>query len=228
MANGHRGRIRDRFEEENIDTIPEVYVLERIIHNVVVRRDAGEVSRNLIEKFGSFAKIVDAPKSELLKVDGIGPAAATFLKTMPAFYRKYRLSKWNDRKIFSDAESIMAYMQDKLAGYTYEVLAVMCLDSKFRLIACKTLFEGSVHGVDVNIRKILDFAINTNAERAIIAHNHPNSDLIASVEDRHTTHSIYNALHYAGVRLDDHIIVNDSGAISLAREKWFPTEPTVI
>ena len=34
MADGHRGRIRDRFEEENIDTIPEIYVVERIIHNV--------------------------------------------------------------------------------------------------------------------------------------------------------------------------------------------------
>ena len=48
MADGHRGRIRDRFEEENIDTIPEIYVVERIIHNVVPRRDAGKVSRALI------------------------------------------------------------------------------------------------------------------------------------------------------------------------------------
>ncbi|MBQ8004631.1 MAG: hypothetical protein IJ299_06035, partial [Oscillospiraceae bacterium] len=150
MAEGHRERIRDRFEEENIDTIPEVYVLERIIHNVVVRRDAGAASRALIEKFGSFAKVIDAPKSELLKVDGIGPAAATFLKTMPAFYRKYRLSKWEDRKVFSDAESIKAYMQDKLSGYTTEVFAAMCFDSKFRLISCKTLFQGNVHAVDVS------------------------------------------------------------------------------
>lgn len=228
MANGHRRRIRNRFEEENIDTIPEVYVLERIIHNVVIRRDAGEVSRNLLDTFGSFAKVIDAPKSELLKIDGIGPAAASFLKTIPAFYRKYRLSKWNDNRIFSDANTIMAFMEDKLAGYKNEVLALMCLDSKFRLLACKTVFEGNIHSVNVNMRSLLDFAINSGAERAVIAHNHPNSDLMPSTEDIHTTQIIYNALHYAGIQLDDHIITNDSGAVSLVALQKFPHEPTVI
>ncbi len=228
MADGHRGRIRDRFEEENIDTIPEIYVVERIIHNVVPRRDAGKVSRALLETFGSFAKIIDAPKSELLKVDGIGEASATFLKTVPSFYRKYKLSKWNDSKFFTDADTIMEYLSDKLAGYKDEVFAAMCLDSKFRLIACKTLFEGGVRSIDVNMRKLLDFVMNSGAERVVIAHNHPNSDLIPSSDDIHTTKIIYNVLHYAGIHLDDHIIVNDSGAVSLVQLGEFPGSPTMI
>lgn len=228
MADGHRGRIRDRFEEENIDTIPEIYVVERIIHNVVPRRDAGKVSRALLETFGSFAKVIDAPKSELLKVDGIGEASATFLKALPSFYRKYKLSKWNDNKIFTDADTIMAYMTDKLTGYKNEVLAIMCLDSKFRLLSCKTVFEGNVHDVHINMRKLLDVAINSGAERVIIAHNHPNSDLTPSKEDFRTTQIIYNALHYAGILLDDHIITNDSGTVSLVQLKKFPSGPTMI
>ncbi|MBQ8004553.1 MAG: hypothetical protein IJ299_05635, partial [Oscillospiraceae bacterium] len=78
------------------------------------------------------------------------------------------------------------------------------------------------------IRKILDFALSTDAERMVVGHTHPNSDLIVSEEDRRTTQSIYNALHYAGIQLDDHIIVNDSGVISLVEEDRFPTEPTLI
>lgn len=228
MADGHRGRIRDRFEEENIDTIPEVYVLERIIHNVVVRRDAASTARDLMETFGSFAKVIDAPKSELLKVKGIGQAAATFLKTVPSFYRKYRLSKWTDNKVFSDANTIIAYMADKLTGYKNEVLAVMCLDSKFRLLACKTVFEGNIHMVNINMRNLLDFVINSGAARAVIAHNHPNSELMPSTEDLHTTQIIYNILHYAGILLDDHIITNDTGAVSLVQIGKFPHEPTMI
>ena len=228
MADGHRGRIRDRFEEENIDTIPEIYVVERIIHNVVPRRDAGKVSRALLETFGSFAKIIDAPKSELLKIDGIGEASATFLKTVPSFYRKYKLSKWNDNKIFTDADTIMAYMEDKLTGYKNEVLAVMCLDAKFRLLACKTVYEGNIHSVNVNMRNLLDFAINSGAARAVVAHNHPNSDLFPSKEDLYTTQIIYNALHYADIHLDDHIITNDNGAISLVKIGKFPSKPTMI
>ncbi len=228
MADGHRERIRDRFEEENIDTIPEVYVLERIIHNVVVRRDVGDTARDLMDTFGSLAKIIDAPKSELLKIKGIGQAAATFLKTLPSFYRKYRLSKWNDSKFFTDAETIMSYMEDKLTGYKNEVLAVMCLDSKFRLLCCKTIFEGNFHDMHINMRKLLDVVINSGASRAVIAHNHPNSDLEPSIEDLHTTQLIYNALHYAGVQLDDHIITNDSGAVSLLKLNKFPHGPTSI
>ncbi len=228
MADGHRGRIRDRFEEENIDTIPEVYVLERIIHNVVARRDVGDTTRDLMETFGSLAKIIDAPKSELLKVKGIGPAAATFLKTLPSFYRKYKLSQWNDSKTFTDAETIMAYMEDKLTGYKNEVLAVMCLDSKFRLLVCKTVFEGNINDIQINTRKILDVVMNCGASRAIIAHNHPNGDLVPSAQDLRTTQVIYNALHYAGVTLDDHIITNDSGAVSLVQIEKFPHGPTSI
>lgn len=228
MADGHRERIRDRFDEENIDTIPEIYVLERIIHNVVVRRDVSAAARELMDTFGSLAKIIDAPKSELLKIDGVGPAVATFLRTIPSFYRKYRLSKWEDVRIFSDAETIIAYMKDKLTGYKTEVLAVMCLDSKFRLLNCKTVFEGNIHDMNINLRKLLDVVINSGAERAVIAHNHPNSELVPSSEDIHTTKLIYNALHYAGVQLDDHIIVNDSGAVSLIQTGSFPCEPTII
>lgn len=228
MADGHRGRIRDRFEEENIDTIPEIYVLERIIHNVVPRRDAGDAARDLMNTFGSLAKVIDAPKHELLKINGIGEAAATFLKTVPSFYRKYKLSKWNDSKFFTDADTIMEYLSDKLAGYTDEVFAAMCLDAKFRLIACKTLFEGSIRSIDVNMRKLLDFVMNSGAERVVIAHNHPNSDLIPSSDDIHTTKIIYNVLHYAGIHLDDHIIVNDSGAVSLVQLEKFPGSPTMI
>ncbi len=228
MAEGHRGRLRDRFEEENIDTIPEIYVVERIIHNVVPRRDAGKTSRALIETFGSFAKIIDAPKSELLKVDGIGEAAATFLKTLPAFYRKYKLSQWNDNKIFTDAETIMAYMADKLTGYKNEVLAVMCLDSKFRLLTCRAISEGNINDIQFNTRKLLDIVMGCGASRVVIAHNHPEGELFPSTQDLQTTQIIYNALHYAGVTLDDHIITNDSGAVSLVQIEKFPRGATKI
>lgn len=223
MADGHRGRVRDRFKEENIDTIPEYQVLERIIHNVVVRRDAGEVSRELIRMFGSLAQVIDAPEHELRKVKGVGPAVATYLKLIPSIYRKYRLSKWIEHRAFRNPEEIIAYMHDKLIGYQTEAFAVLCLDANFKFLACKTIFEGTTTAVDVNIRKLLDFAIASNAVRAVIAHNHLNNDPNPSNDDLETTKKVYNALHYANIHLDDHIIVTEDDSVSLARIGKMPS-----
>ena len=222
MAEGHRKRVRDRFKEENIDTIPEYVVLERIIHNVVVRKDASKVARDLLREFGSLSRVIDAPEHELCKIEGIGPAAASFLNLIPAFYRKYRLSKWSNNTVFKSTEEVSAFLSDKLIGFRDEMVAVLCLDPNFRFISCRVLFEGSINSVEISTRKILDFALSSNAARVIVAHNHPDNNPNPSSDDILTTRRLYNAFHYANIRLDDHIIVTEDGAFSIAKSELVP------
>lgn len=223
MADGHRKRVRDRFKEENIDTIPESLVLERIIHNVVARKDASTVARNLLREFGSLAQIIDAPEHELCKVDGIGPAAASFLNLIPAFYRKYKISKWGTgNKVFANTEDVSSFLHDRLIGFCDEAVVLLCLDSNFKFLSCKVLFEGVGNSVDINIRKLLDFALASNAVRAVLAHNHPDNNITPSTQDIYTTRRVYNAFHYANIRLDDHIIVTENATVSIARSGIIP------
>ena len=96
MAEGHRRRYRDRFENESIDMMPEYAVLEKILHGVIVRQDTSDLARRLISQFGSLAGVIDAPAEELLKVKGAGPAAVKFLKSFPAIYERYCKSDYKE------------------------------------------------------------------------------------------------------------------------------------
>ncbi len=222
MAEGHRGRMRDRFYAENIDTIPEHIVLEKILHGVISRGDTAQAARDLMKEFGTLAGVIDAPIYELRKIRGIGQAAASFIKLIPLFYRKYRESDWAGTVIFKNADDAAQYLTDRFIGYKEEVVIAMCLDAGGKLLSCKALFEGSINSVDISIRKIMDFAIASNAARVIIAHNHLHGGTSPSDADRESTRTIYNALSFAGIHLDDHIIVCDDDYESMAQGGHVP------
>ncbi len=217
MAEGHRDRLRRRFEEENIDTIPDYIVLERMLQGVISRRDTCELARQLILEFGGIPQVIDAPVSELCKIPGMGEAAASYIKLIPAFYRRYCIDKWEKPIIFSYVDHAAEYLAKHFIGYDHEVLIVMCMDSNNKLLACRPVFEGSINAIDVSVRKVLQFALAFDATRVIIGHNHLHGDAIPSADDLLTTQKIAIALSSAGIHLDDHIIVAQDDHVSLAQ-----------
>ena len=221
MAAGHRERLRKRFMVEDIDNIPEYIVLEMLLTGGVRRRDTSELARELIAAFGSLAKVIDAPEAELLKIPGMGQSMVTHIKLIPKFYRKYRLSKWENRLVFHDLAHAGDYLVDKVIGFDHEVLVVLCMDSNCRVLATQKVFEGNINAVHVSMRQIVDTALHYNASRVIIAHNHLSGNALPSNEDLVTTRKVRDALEMVGVRLDDHIIIADDDYVSLSQSGFF-------
>ncbi len=221
MAEGHRQRLRERFNEENIDTIPEYIVLEMMLQGIISRCDTCELARTLIKEFGGLAQVIDAPVTELMKVKGMGERAASFIKLIPKFYRKYCQSKWDDPTILNSTEEAGQYMLEKLSGYDTEVLLVACLDTNCKLISCKKVFEGSINAVNISNRKIVEFALQCNASRVILAHNHISGNALPSDYDHITTKQIIYALKCVDIKVDDHIIVAGNDYVSFSESGFF-------
>ncbi len=221
MAEGHRDRLRKRFREENIDTIPDYIVLEMMLHGVISRCDTCELARTLIREFGGLPQVIDAPICELMKIRGMGERAAMHLKLIPLYYRKYSTLKWGKSLVFNSAETVGKYMLDRLIGYESEILLVACMDTNCKLLACKPVFEGTINAVNISIRKVVEFALQFNSARVIIAHNHLSGNALPSSDDLETTRKLACALEYVGIRLDDHIIVAGDDFISLAQSGFF-------
>jgi len=207
MAEGHRERLRQRFLNEPIESIPEYVVLEMMLQGVIVRKDTCGMARQLLEKFGSLAGVIEAPLEEITSVPGIGEAAAYQLKFMPKFYRKYCVSKWESNVVFDSVDMVGRYLADRCVGYTREAVFLVCMDSKMRLIECPLLAEGVSAMVDVSIRKILETALCFNATRVVLAHTHPGGSVVPSAEDMDSTIRLKKLLDTVGIVLDDHIIV---------------------
>lgn len=85
----HRVRLKARFKKEGIDGFQHHQVLELLLFFGIVQKDTNELAHDLINRFGSFSKVLDAPYEELLKVKGIGDHTATLIKLFPAVARVY-------------------------------------------------------------------------------------------------------------------------------------------
>src|SRR5882762_3703561 len=81
---GHRERLRERFREAGAAALADYEMLELILFRAIPQRDVKPLAKTLLEKFGSFAEVIAAPRPRLAEVNGLGDAAITELKVVHA------------------------------------------------------------------------------------------------------------------------------------------------
>ena len=68
---GHRQRLKERFlRSEGVD-MADYEALELLLTYAIPRRDVKPLAKQLIKKFGSFAKVISSPIESLIEVDSI-------------------------------------------------------------------------------------------------------------------------------------------------------------
>ena len=90
IHSGHRSRLRNRVKKYGLDSLNEHEVLELLLGYAIPRKDTNPLAHNLINYFGSFAKVIDADFYDLLKVKGVGEETALFVKVLSSFGLGYR------------------------------------------------------------------------------------------------------------------------------------------
>jgi len=58
---GHRGRLRERFQNAGPDALSDYELLEMVLFAAQPRRDMKPLAKELLKVFGSFAEAVPAP-----------------------------------------------------------------------------------------------------------------------------------------------------------------------
>ena len=213
---GHRQRVKDRFRGEGLDNFDEVHVLELLLFYVVARKDTKPVARALLDHFGSLAQVLEATYEELEKVEGVGPSVSTFLKLIPEAGRYYLVQRGKERYM-NDPQSFGEYLIEHFCGRRNETVYLLCLDSKYKMICCRKLGEGSVNSAGISVRQIVEIALSVNASAVVLAHNHPSGIAVPSGEDVAATRRLARALYAVDVILADHIVVADRDYISMVQ-----------
>ncbi len=216
IHDGHREKMRRRFLNSGLESFADHEALELLLYYAIPRRDTNPIAHALMERYGSLSAVLSAPVEDLKKVEGIGESGAVLLRLVPQLYRKARLAEAEQETVLSSIERVGAYLLDRFEGERHEVVYQLCLDRKGRLLACKRLGEGGVTSAELDIRRMMENAIFTNASAVVLAHNHPSGIALPSQEDYHTTDRAKAALETIGVQLLDHIIVADGDLVSMA------------
>ena len=223
---GHRKRLRERFRREGLDNFNEINALELLLFYCIHRQDTNDLAHRLLDRFGSFSNVLDAPTEELMQVEGVGEATALYLSVIREAGRFYEVNRNGNTEgkktaVLNDVEDIGEYIKPYFFGRTLETVFLLCLDSKCRVICCKKIGEGSVNTAVLSVPKAVEVALNSRAVSVVVAHNHPSGFAVPSPEDLDTTRKLEKALQAVGIVLVDHVIYSDDDYVSLALSNFF-------
>lgn len=217
---GHRERVRKKFLKTKLEGFSDIEKLEFLLFYARPGIDTNVIAHNLINKFKTIGRVFDASIEQLKEVDGISEATAVLIKLIPEMSKEYINSK-SELMVMDNYKTVRDYFKSQFVGERNELIKVACVDDKLRLIACETISEGTPDSALVNIRKLVEFTYKNNCGSIILAHNHPNGDLLPSDEDIKVTKNMYKSLKPIGIDLIDHIIVAGGQAISLKESGVF-------
>lgn len=100
-------------------------------------------------------------------------------------------------------------------GARNELLCLLCMDGKHKVLGIRRLGEGNVNAVAITTRLITEAALALNAAAVVLAHNHVSGIAFPSEDDIATTRSLAPFLAKLGVELVDHLIFVDDDMVSL-------------
>jgi DNA repair protein RadC len=155
---------------------------------------------------------------EMMKIKGIGQAKAITLAAALELGRRRQLASGLDKPIFNTSSDIAQFLQFRLRDYRYEVFAVFFLNNSNKLNHFEIISEGGITGTVADPRIILRRALEEDAVKIILCHNHPSGNLRPSKADENLTRKIKEAASYLDIKVLDHIIVGESGYYSFADE----------
>ena len=226
---GHRQRLKERFLDEGLDTFNEINALELILFYCVPRQDTNPLAHRLLERFGSISGVFNATTEELEKVEGVGSNISTYLTLIAQSWRYYNVDQNRNITVLSTLKECGDYLMPYFIGRRNEMVYLLCLDAKCKLLCCKKLGEDSVNSAAVPMRRIVETAMNENATSVVLAHNHPSGLAFPSDEDIATTKRLAVALQAVDICLADHIVVADDDYVSMTQSGCFkPGEPGVV
>lgn len=213
---GHRERMRRQMKTSGMDSLSDVQVLEVALYYAIARRDTNEIANALLRRFGSLSGVLEAPRAELLKIDGVGESAADLLLLFIQMERRHLMDRAGRETILDTTYKCAQYLMPRFIGEQEEVVYLLCLDAKCKALDCSLIHRGAVNMTAISVRKIVKAALDHNATSVVVAHNHPSGLALPSREDRATTLALKAALDAVDVVLVDHVIVADEDFVSLA------------
>ena len=107
--------------------------------------------------------------------------------------------------------ALLAILEDE----PNEVFAILCLTTKYRVLAYHEISRGTLNATLVEPRQVFTAALLAHAAVIIAVHVHPSGDPTPSADDFDVTRRLAAAGNLLGIDLLDHIIIGDHRYCSL-------------
>ena len=208
---GHRQRIKKRVKNYGLKTLEEHEILEVLLTYSIPRKDTNNIAHELLNTFGSLNNVLDADPSALKNVIGVGAETALFLKMLGDLVEIYlaKAPKGPSPNL-STKEKCVNYFRSHFRIKKNESFYCFCLSASGRLVHYFAKDGTTDEHINFPFKEIIDNITIAGVRSVIILHTHPNGLVNPSLEDIVATKRIQSVCSVLGVRLLDHIILNET------------------
>ncbi|MDR1390926.1 MAG: DNA repair protein RadC [Holosporales bacterium] len=207
-------KVCEKFLNFGQETLYEYEIIELMLFLIFKNRNIKSISKNLIKKFETIDRILNASKPDLMNVDGIEENEANAIKIINGVVKatlKSRIMKRNHLDCFED---VINYCKINMKNLISEELRVIFLNAMNEVIADEILQNGDIDSVNICPRTVVKRCLEVGAKGLILVHNHPSRDPTPSANDVYITGKIISALDVFEISLHDHIIIGGDRFIS--------------
>ena len=166
-------RPREKLLERGAPSLTDAELLAIFLRVGVVGISAVDLARELLQRFGSMAAVVAAPREAFCAVHGMGEAKYVQLQASVELARRALASAMAERPLLDTPDIVKDYLRLSLSHERVEVFVALWLDAQHKLIEMQVLFRGTLSQTSVYPREVVRAALAKNAASVIQAHNHP-------------------------------------------------------
>jgi DNA repair protein RadC len=210
-------RPREKLLKFGADKLSDTELLAILLRVGSSGKSAVDMARELINQFGSFRNI-DTKSFAELKRKGLGIAKISQIKAAIEIGKRFLKEKSLSKVKIKTSKDIVDYFIPYMRDLKKEILKVVLLDGKNKIIKDVTLTEGTLTKSIVHPREVIKEAITESAAALVLIHNHPSGEPQPSQDDIEITNRIISVCELVGIRILDHIIIGDNNYFSFFNE----------
>jgi len=175
------------------------------------------MAQRLLTTHGGLPGLMRLDFVELARERGVGESKAAKVKASLELGRRLAAISGDDRPTITTPEDVVQLIGIDMAALEQEQLRVILLDTKHRVLAIRTVYQGSANEATVRVGELFRDAVRHNAVAVVIVHNHPSGDPTPSSADVALTVDVVEAGRLLDITVIDHLVIGQGRHVSLKR-----------
>ena len=201
-------RPRERLIKQGAQALSDAELLAIFLRTGLPGKSAVDLAREMITQFGGLQNLNRVSLAEWVQIRGLGEAKYAQLRACLEMAKRCLNHELQDKpNLLGTPDLFEQFVRAQIGLSDIENFMVIALDSQLKVLDHKILSSGTVNKTAVFPREVLKFAIQTNAPRMMVAHNHPSNCCTPSGADDRLTRELYAALALVDIELVDHLVV---------------------
>lgn len=212
-------RPREKMLLKGSSSLSDAELLAILISSGTKEKSALDLAREILgHAHNNLHELGRLSVPELKKTKGIGEARAITIAAALELGRRRQITEGLQRPTITQSADAAEIVMPLLQDLNHEMFCVMYLNQSNRVLRHEMISSGGLTGTVADIRMILKNALLYNANKLIIAHNHPSGNVQPSSSDKDLTRKLKEAAEWMDIKLLDHVIVAATSYLSMADE----------